>query len=99
MSKDKPDKFDLMAWMSPTSNDFLGSGMTMREWMMARSIAEFHNAWSNQDGKEKKRRFHFITLLTLERDRIQREHGTEHNGTWYVQSGAGMESCIKAVYV
>ena len=96
-SKKKPDKFDLLAWMSPDSNDFLGSGMSMREWMLTRSIMEWQSSWTNQDGKEKKRRFHFITLLTLESDRIKREYGTEHEGTWYVQSGAGMESCIKAL--
>jgi hypothetical protein len=97
MSKEKPDKDDLLAWMSPTSNDFLGSGMTMREWSIARSIAEFQDAWCNQEPKEKKRRFHFIILLTLERDRIHHEYGTEHEGTWYVQSGIGMESCIKSL--
>jgi len=97
MSKEKPDKFDLLAWMSPTSNDFLGSGMNMREWMLANDIQRFTQSWSQQDRKERKRRLHFITEMVHEQQRIHEAHGTFLEGTWYVQSGAFMESAIEAV--
>jgi len=94
---DKPKKEDLMSWINPEGNNFLGSGMSMREWLMAKSIVEFQQSWSNQEPRERKRRLHFNVLMVQEMTRIQREYGQEVEGTWYVASGAFMESAIEAV--
>jgi hypothetical protein len=94
---DQPKKLDLMEWMNPESDNFCGSGMTMRDWMMSRGIQRYQRSWGNQERPEQNRRLRFVMDMTLEMRRIQQEYGTCVKGTWYVAAGASMERAIEAV--
>jgi hypothetical protein len=97
MADDRPKKLDLMDWMNPKGDDFLGSGMNMHEWVTANGIADYKMSWSNQDRKEQQRRLQFVIDMTLEMRRMQQEYGEQHNGTWYVASGMVFRMGIEAV--
>jgi len=86
-----------MNWLNPESNDFCGSGMNLREWLMADGVAKFHNSWANQDRKETSRRLHFVTEMILEQRQVHEKWGTFLEGKWYVCAGAGMDWAIEAV--
>ena len=72
------DKMMLLRWLDPKSDDFLGSGMPLAEYMVKRNIESYERNLSSQMNDEQQRRVGLIIRLSLELHRIRSEdlHGT-----------------------
>ena len=72
---DKPDKKDgrerLAELLGSDSTNFLGTGLTMREFMLLHQAEKLAAAWCLQPPVEQKRRRRAIIQLSIELGRIQ----------------------------
>jgi hypothetical protein len=57
---------DLRRMLSPDSPDFMGSGMTVQEFMMAGELERLQNAYWRQSLEEKRRRQEAVVALATE---------------------------------
>ena len=79
---DKPDKKDnrarLEELLGSDSTNFLGTGLTMREFLLLTQSEKLVNAWCIQPPEEQKRRRRAVIQLSIELGRIQEttNHGT-----------------------
>jgi len=72
------DKMQLLRWLDPKSDNFLGSGMQAEEYMMKRNISQYNRNLASQMNDEQQRRTKLIIRLSVELQRIRSEdlHGT-----------------------
>lgn len=66
---DKREKFIEM--FSPTSKNFMGTGLTLQEFMQLGMAEKVADAWFRQEQDERHRRFDFLISLCVEFDRIR----------------------------
>lgn len=99
MSNKQPTKTDLMEWINTEGDNFLGTDMSIHEWLQAHGIADYKASWKNQDRPERKRRLHFVIDMAIEKRRLEIAHGRQHDGVWYMAGGAYMDMAIEAVIV
>jgi hypothetical protein len=71
MADDRPKNEKYLEWLDPKGSNFLGSGLPMKEAMMVRWIERFHQSFGQQARKERKRRLHFITELSIELRKVK----------------------------
>lgn len=57
--------------ISPDSTNFLGTGLTMREFMQLDQAEKIAASWFLQPREERKRRLHTIVRLSVELERIR----------------------------
>jgi hypothetical protein len=75
VSKDDERKADnrrkIASWFDPNGNDFLGTGLSLRDSMNLNMLKRFR-WWFGQHGRaEKKKRIHYIMELSAELKRIK----------------------------
>lgn len=57
-------------WLSPSSKNFMGMGVTFEEFMAVGMAERFQRSWHEQHSKERKRRIGYITELSVEHERV-----------------------------
>jgi hypothetical protein len=57
--------------LSPTSTNFMGTGLTFKEYIELDIANKVETSWFWQDRQERKRRLNFITELTIELEKIK----------------------------
>ena len=86
------EKMELLRWLDPTGDDFLGSGMTLEDYLTKRNIQEFGRNIASQMRDEQQRRMDLIIRLAVEYDHIRK---TDLHGT--AQLEMAIEDIIKGV--
>lgn len=69
MKKDNHARF--IELLSPTSTNFLGTGLTLQEFMQLNMAEKVGESWFRQDRNERKRRLGFVMELTVELEKIK----------------------------
>lgn len=81
------DKMKLLRWLDPKGDDWLGTGMNLREHTALRHIQEYQNSFASQLNDEQRRRLNLIIRLSAALDQVlqQDNHGTAHI-EWAIES-------------
>jgi hypothetical protein len=71
-------KMEFLRWLDPSSDNFLGSGMSMQEYMMKRNVVDYNRNMMSQMNDEKRRRLQLIIRIAVALHNIRTEdlHGT-----------------------
>lgn len=64
------EKMKLLDWLDPTGSDFLGTGLSMREYFLSDGIERHRRSFCSQMRDEKDRRLDLIIRLAVEYRRI-----------------------------
>lgn len=72
------EKMTMLRWLDPKGDDFLGSGMSLQEYMTKRRIEDYNSNIASQMRDEQQRRMRLIVQLSVEYHRIRSQdlHGT-----------------------
>lgn len=69
--RDKRERF--VELFSPDSKNFMGTGLTMQEFMRLNTAEKVAESWFNQKRKERKRRLDFVMELSVELAKIKEQ--------------------------
>ena len=69
MKKDNQERF--IELLSPTSTNFMGSGLTLEHYLQLNAAEKCLESWSRQDVNERKRRLSFVSELCIELAKIK----------------------------
>jgi hypothetical protein len=69
MKKDHQARYHEL--LSPTSTNFMGTGLTLQEFMQLGTAERVNTAWFTQERSERKRRLNFVTELSIELAKIK----------------------------
>lgn len=70
-SKPEPTRDLLKSVLDPTNGNFLGTGLSLQEWLIAGRLRDFQESFVSQDRGEKKRRMKFLILMSVELVKIR----------------------------
>lgn len=76
----RADKGRLKELLDTTSDNFMGSGMTMQEYMLCIDLDALARSFHRQMRPERTRRLKYVILLSAELERIRREVGIFASG-------------------
>lgn len=75
MSDRKADTVSFLELLNPESKNFLGSGLTMKQWLETTRAIEYESSWFNAERDERKRRMEFVKALSVMWSEHVRKHG------------------------
>lgn len=70
MTSKKSYKERWLEWLAPGTTNFIGTGLTLEEFLQLGGAERFHRSWSEQPKPERERRLQFVFDLVAERQRI-----------------------------
>jgi len=76
----RADKDRLKELLDTTSDNFMGSGLSMQEYMLCMDLDTLNRSFTRQMRPERKRRLKYVILLSYELERIRREVGIFASG-------------------
>jgi len=71
----KPARALLTEWVDPDGDNFLGTGLTLREFVTEGTVRRFAQSYSQQDRPERRRRLDFVVELATAYQELRRHTG------------------------